>query len=179
MIKGKRIGLRAIEREDLEQLRNWRNNEDFRKNFREFRELNLENQNRWFESVSNSSNDFMFGIVELGSNELIGACGLLYINWIIRSADFSFYVGKNDIYVGDADGLAAEAAALLIDHGFKTLDLNKIWMELYEFDSKKLRFFTEEFKFQIDGTLRQNCFYEGKFHDSKILSLLSREWLSK
>lgn len=49
MIKGKLVGLRAVEREDLSLLRDWRNIPEFRKNFREVRELNLANQESWFE----------------------------------------------------------------------------------------------------------------------------------
>ena len=115
MIKGKLVGLRAVEREDLFLLRDWRNNPEFRKNFREVRELNMVNQEIWFEkSCVNNPNDFMFIIVRLSDNKPIGAAGLLYINWIIRSADFSFYIGENDAYI-DSDGYAEDAAKLLID----------------------------------------------------------------
>ena len=56
--------------------------------------------------------NFMFTIVDLQSQKPIGAAGLLYINWIIRSADFSFYIGDKQKYIG-ADGVAKEAAQLL------------------------------------------------------------------
>ena len=146
MIKGKQIGLRAVEINDLEYLKNWRNNTEFRKNFREVRELNSINQDNWFNKINSSPNDFMFTIVRLEDNKPIGACGLLYINWIIRSADFSFYIGIEDFYI-DNLGLAKESAELLIKYGFNNLNLNKIWMELYEFDSKKLDFFKNYFSF--------------------------------
>ena len=90
MLKGKYTGLRAVEKEDLIYLRDWRNISHFRKNFREHKELNLFNQETWFNRTFSSPNDFMFVIVDLETNQPIGACGLLYTNWIIRSADFSF-----------------------------------------------------------------------------------------
>ena len=114
MIKGSKVALRALERDDLTQLRDWRNNESFRKHFREFRELNMENQNTWFEKMNTTRNDFMFGIIELESGKMIGACGLLYINWIIRSADFSFYIGEGDVYINDNKGFIENDGA-----GFK------------------------------------------------------------
>ena len=49
MIKGKLTTLRAVEYNDLDKLKFWRNNPDFRKNFREHKELNSVNQNLWFE----------------------------------------------------------------------------------------------------------------------------------
>ena len=174
MIKGKRVGLRALEKEDLSALRDWRNIQSFRRNFREYRELNMANQEAWFTRVNASPNDFMFIIVRLEDEQPLGACGLLYTNWIIRSADFSFYIGHDEAYIDD-HGYAKEAAALLIDYGFNVLNLNKIWMELYEFDSRKLDFFMGDFGFKKDGKLRENCFEDGRYWDSFIISLLRRE----
>lgn len=175
MITGKTVGLRAVERDDLVLFRDWRNLPHFRKNFREVRELSLADQEQWFDSLLQTKHiNFMFTIVDLKSNEPIGAAGLLYINWIIRSADFSFYIGADEHYIDDK-GIAHEAATLLIDYGFKNLNLNKIWMELYEFDSKKLTFFQNEFEFRSDGILRDNCFEDGRYWNSHILSLLRKD----
>lgn len=176
MITGKKVGLRAVEKEDLSLLRDWRNLTDFRRNFREVRELSLSDQEAWYESLQKTKHvNFMFTIVDIETNEAIGAAGLLYINWINRSADFSFYIGKDKAYIDD-EGMAKEAAALLIDYGFNNLNLNKIWMELYEFDIKKIAFFTKEFNFKQDGLLRQNCFEDGKYWDSVIISLLINDY---
>ncbi|MDP1815387.1 MAG: GNAT family protein [Leadbetterella sp.] len=176
MLKGEFVGLRAIEKDDLILLRNWRNNADFRKHFREHRELNLANQENWFLKTVNNPNDFMFVIINLKTLEPIGAAGLLYTNWIIRSADFSFYIGIDELYIDDK--FAPDAIRLLINYGFNNLNLNKIWMELYEYDSKKLKIFQELFKFQIDGKLRKNAFENGVYWDSYIISLLKDEFNS-
>ena len=109
----------------------------------------------------------------LEDGKLLGACGLLYTNWIIRSADFSFYIGHEEKYIDNA-GYAEEAARLLIDYGFKNLNLHKIWMELYEFDNAKLEFF-EKLNFKVDGILRDNAFEDGRYWNSKIISLLNTE----
>lgn len=175
MIKGNSIGLRAVEKEDLTLFRDWRNFSDFRKHFREVRELSLPDQEKWFQHLQDTKQiNYMFTVVDLKTNKAIGAAGLLYINWIIRSADFSFYIGKDEMYIG-TDGVAEEAAKLLIDYGFNNLNLNKIWMELYEFDTQKLDFFKTKFNFKEDGRLRQNCFENGKYWDSYIISLLSQD----
>jgi RimJ/RimL family protein N-acetyltransferase len=175
MITGKKVGLRAVEHKDLENLKKWRNITSFRKNFREYRELSSINQESWLKKTNSSPNDFMFVIEDLSNNQLIGACGLLYVDWIIRSADFSFYIGWKEKYI-DEDGFADEATRLLIDYGFKNLNLNKIWMELYEFDNIKLSFFINKFNFKIDGELRDNCFEDGKYWNSKIISLTHKDY---
>jgi RimJ/RimL family protein N-acetyltransferase len=175
MIEGKRTGLRAVEREDLKLLRDWRNNEQFRRHFREVRELSMFHQERWIEALINRPNDYMFIIVDLATNEAIGAAGILYINNVLRSGDFSFYIGKENVYI-DQEGIALDAAQTLIRYGFDTLNLHKIWMELYEYDQKKMDFFTKELDFKVDGKLRDNCFDGGKYYDSYMLSLLEDEY---
>lgn len=177
MIKGAKIGLRAVEREDLVKLRDWRNIAEFRRNFREHRELSITNQENWYTRTINSPNDYMFIIERLEDKEPLGACGLLYVNWINRSADFSFYIGYKEAYM-DNEGYATEATRLLLDYGFKNLNLNKIWMELYEFDTKKLDHFINKFGFHKDGVLRENCFEDGRYYDSCIISLLQKEYLN-
>lgn len=179
MIKGKITGLRAVEREDLSLLRDWRNIPDFRRNFREHRELNLDNQQAWFDAqICKNPNNFMFIIQRLSDGEPIGACGLLYANWIIRAADFSFYIGHNQAYI-DAEGYAEDAAALLIGYGFKNLNLHKLWMELYDIDTLKIAFFTTRMGFSLDGKLRDNCFEDGRYYDSGIYSLLQHEYFAR
>jgi len=175
MIKGKKVGLRAVEKEDLPFLRDWRNIPEFRKHFREVRELSLTDQEVWFEHLQKTKHiNYMFTIVDLDSQKPIGAAGLLYINWIIRSADFSFYIGDQEKYIGN-DGIAEESARLLINYGFDNLNLHKIWMELYEFDKQKIEFFTKKFNFEQDALLRDNCFEDGKYWNSQIISILRSE----
>ena len=177
MIKGKKVALRSVEKEDLEYLKKWRNIEFFRKNFREVRELSSDDQVEWLESLQKTKlTNYMFSIINLKDNNIIGACGLLYINWVIRSADFSFYIGEKNEYISNSD-ISKESVKLLIDYGFNNLNLNKIWMELYEFDNLKIDFFTKNFGFQKDALLRDNCYEDGKYYNSLIISLLKRDYV--
>ena len=175
MLKGLLTGLTAIERADLEQLMDWRNKPEFRKFFREYRELNMAMQEQWFEKkVLNAPATIMFSIRRLADNVLLGCCGFVYINWVHRYADLSIYIGWNDSYIDEA-GYAKDAAKILLKCGYQELGLNKIWTEIYSIDEKKKAFF-EELGFRLDGVLRQNYFYDGKWCDSLILSLLVGEF---
>ena len=51
MIDGKITVLKAIERKDLNKLLYWRNLENFRKYFREYRELNQTQQKSWYSKI--------------------------------------------------------------------------------------------------------------------------------
>lgn len=175
MIKGKHVSLYAIEKEDLQQLRDWRNNPEFRKHFREYRELNLAQQEKWFEEkVVQDNTTLMFSIRRNDDNELLGCCGFVYINWVHRHADLSLYIGWHDAYI-DKEGFAEESCRLLFDYGFNELCLNKVWTEIYEFDDKK-KILYDKFGFHQDGLLRQHYWYDGKWMNSRILSLLLEEY---
>ncbi|MFC1652397.1 GNAT family N-acetyltransferase [Planctomycetota bacterium] len=174
MLKGSSVALTSVEREDLASLMAWRNNTEFRKHFREFRELNRAAQERWFETqVLGNPDVIMFAIRRLADGELLGCCGFVYINWIHRHADLSLYIGWEDAYIDD-QGYGYDACDVLLRHGFNELGLNKVWTEIYSFDTKKHKLY-DRFGFHLDGKLRQNYFYDGKYWDSLILSLLAEE----
>ena len=175
MLEGNLVSLYAVEKEDLQQLRDWRNNSDFRKHFREYRELNLTQQEKWFEEkVVADNTTLMFSVKRNDDRELLGCTGFVYINWVHRHADLSLYIGWQDAYI-DEEGYAEESCRLLLDYGFNELCLNKIWTEIYEFDEKKKALY-DKFGFQQDGLLRQNYWYDGKWWNSRILSILNSEY---
>ncbi|NQY23174.1 MAG: GNAT family N-acetyltransferase [Campylobacteraceae bacterium] len=170
MINGKIVALRAIEENDLSQLMEWRNNPVLRKYFRETDEINIVNQKKWFDSVTSKNTlHKMFAIINIETNELMGACGLCYIDWINRSADFSIYLGYDNIYIDDKYSI--EAASLLKDYGFNILNLHRLWAEIYSLDEPKKIFF-KNLKFKLDGELRETYWHDGIWHNSLFYSFL-------
>lgn len=172
MIKGQKTYLRAVEENDLKTLLEWRNKPHLRKYFREYRELSWDQQIWWYENIVLKDDKVrMFSIVD-HDDTLLGACGLCYINWVDRNADFSIYLGHNDIYIDDE--LAIDAAKSLIKYGFEELNLHRLWAEIYDFDQPK----TEMFKtlgFELDGRHRETHWTDGKWCDSLFFSLLKQE----
>ena len=167
-----------VEKSDIRQLMNWRNNPEFRKHFREYRELSMSDQKKWYEEkVLRDCSTMMFSIRRLKDNKLLGCCGFVYISPIYRHADLSLYIGWKDVYI-DNKGYAEEASTLLLDYGFRELCLNKLWTEIYVFDKKKKKLY-DKLGFKVDGILRENYFYNGKFWNSYILSILASEWYSR
>jgi RimJ/RimL family protein N-acetyltransferase len=114
----------------------------------------------------------MFAIVHTESDTLLGAAGLCYIDWVNRTADFSIYIGHEGRYIDDT--LAPDAAITMIGYAFDELGLNRLWSEIYAFDSAKTRFF-EQLGFSLDGRHRQTHWAEGAWHDSLYFSLLASD----
>ena len=174
MLNGNHVGLRAVERTDLGELLMWRNQPEYRRFFREYRELNMENQNRWYESkVLGDEHTRMFSIIDIATNELLGACGLCYIDWPNQCADFSIYIGKNNMYIDDK--YAIDAACCMISYGFKELNLHRLWSEIYENDEKKKKMF-DKIGFKHEATHKSTHWTDGRWVDSWYYRLLREEW---
>jgi RimJ/RimL family protein N-acetyltransferase len=170
MIYGKYIGLRAIEKEDLPMLLHWRNSPWFRQYFREYRELSAMNQELWFENiVQKDRNTVMFSIVDKKTGDLLGACGLCYIDWINRNEDFSLYIGTSDAYIDKK--FAPDAGKSLLKYGFNELNLHRVYAEVFDFDKPK-QALMKQLGFQLEGTNRQTHWSYGKWNDSFLYGIL-------
>lgn len=174
MLTGEITGLRAIEESDLAQLLVWRNDPRMRRFFREYRELNMTQQKSWFDAkVNNDPATRMFAIVDLETKELMGAAGLCYIDSINRNADFSIYLGVDDLYI-DED-YAPDAGRVLLRYGFEELNLHKVWSEIYSIDKPKQQLFYE-LGFTREGVHRETHWTEGQWVDSLFYGLLAKDF---
>ena len=171
MIKGKKITLSPVEREDIEQLRNWRNQPELRKYFREHRDISKTMQSAWFDKINNDPNQVNFEIREAENNKLIGHCGLYYISWIHRHAEFGIYIGADDYRSG---GFGSDALRTLIKYGFNDLNLNRIWCEVYD-NNTSIELY-KHLGFVHEGTLRQTYYNEGRYWDSHLLGIFRDEF---
>ena len=111
----------------------------------------------------------MFSIIDLSQEELLGACGLCYIDWINRSADFSVYIGKDGLYIDNM--YAVDAAQIMIRYSFEELNLHRLWAEIYETDNKKKEMF-EALGFTHEATHKETHWTGGKWVDSWYYRLL-------
>lgn len=176
MLLGQRILLEAVEHSSIEQLRVWRNNPYLRKFFREYREISVEMQSEWYKKISSGKdkNNIYFQIKSSinGSEQLIGCCGILNINWVIRTGELSIYVAKDR-----RRGFGSEALKVLCDYGFKELCLHKIHGEVYD-NNDAISIYTGA-GFRKDGLMRDTYIDNGKYGNSYIISILEGEWVKR
>ena len=172
MIEGKIINLRALEVEDLKQLRDWRNAEFVRRTCREYRLLSMEHQKKWFNSLFKMPPDnIMFGI-EDKEGKLVGVCGLTHINWKNRNAEVSIYIGEKE---WQGKGAATDTLKALIKYGFETLNLHRIYAIIFEFNKDSIKLF-EKCGFKFEGRPRGVHYVLGKYWDELIYGMLREEY---
>ena len=98
---------------------------------------------------------------------------MTYIDWVNRHCDLHFYIGENFKWIDEE--YAPQAIKIILKKAFHTFNMNKVWVEIYEIDKKKLDFF-KNLNFKVDAELREHYFYEGEYHSSFILSLLKNDY---
>jgi len=101
----------------------------------------------------------------------IGWCGLTKWNPDYRSASLGYCLGE----AAWGHGYATEAARVLLQWGFDTLDLNRVQAEADTRNAASARVL-EKLGFVLEGTLREDCVVNGDVSDSWVYGLLRREW---
>ena len=95
----------------------WRNSPGVMKHCRQNDILGEYHQNNWLDKINEDPTIEMFGIAD--DKESVGTCGLTGISYIHRTAEYSILIGPEN----QGKGYATEAMRLLLDYGFKNLDL--------------------------------------------------------
>jgi len=168
------LNLRPVLRDDLAQLAAWRNAPEIRQRTREWKPLNDADQERWFQRISGPDrHDLMFVVEDAGTREPLGVVGLCYWDPINATAEVSFYIGSE---AARGKGFAKRALTLLLEWGFETMRLERIWAEAYAFNDVSIGLL-QSLGFKEEGRLRSHVFRDGARWDSVMLwprSLLNR-----
>jgi len=110
--------------------------------------------------------------VTLRSNgKVIGSVGFVCWTPAHRRAELGYALNRH--YWNQ--GYASEAVAALVAHGFSALDLNRIEAFVSPAHRPSQRVL-EKCNFQPEGLLRQHEFIKGRWHDSRVYSILRQEF---
>ena len=166
-----KIKLRSVRKNDLQLIRNWRNDPDIFQFNKQHNLLNMKNQQNWFKTINVKNSDKKMFIIE---KDLIpiGICGFVNINNIIHSGDIAIIIGNTKL---QKKGFGSVVLKKLIEYGFKNLKLNKIGAEIFEFNLISKKFF-EKFNFQHEVTCREALWRNNRYWDIYNYSLLKFEY---
>jgi diamine N-acetyltransferase len=155
---------------DKERARYYRNLPEVRAWCREADEISPLAQDNWIQSISIDKKNLMYAIQD-GSGNFYGVCGLTNISWVHRSAEWSLYVDPNKRKAG----IANAALRTLIAHGFDSLNLHRIWGEIFTTNTACINL-ANKLGFTVEGTLRHTYYKSGGYIGSNIVSILKDEF---
>ncbi|MCB0120349.1 MAG: GNAT family N-acetyltransferase [Anaerolineales bacterium] len=178
IILGKRMRLRAVERDDVPRFHEWVNDPEVTRGLALYLPMSMRDEEDWFERVSKGDPNQKPLAIEVRKGKawkLIGNCGVFDISFTNRSAELGIIIGDKSEW---NKGYGAEAMTLLLRHCFETLNLNRAFLRVYEDNIRAVRSY-EKAGFVLEGRLRKAVYKYGKYEDVLIMSVLRSEWDSK
>lgn len=178
IVYGKRIRLRAVEREDVQKFHEWVNDPEVTRNLGLYLPMSIQDETSWFEGLGKRDPNEKPLAIEVRKGKawkLIGNCGTFGIDTINRSAELGIMIGAKEEW---NKGYGAEAMTLLLQHGFETLNLNRIFLRVYEENVRAVRSY-EKAGFVFEGKMRQAVYKHGAYEDVLFMSVLRSEWDSR
>ncbi|HSB66380.1 MAG TPA: GNAT family protein [Anaerolineales bacterium] len=184
MIYGQRIRFRAVEHDDLPTFLKWVNDPEVKQGLGIYLPLSMADEEDWYSGVRNRPPDEHNLVIEIRQPEqegedvswkMIGGCGFFRYDQRNRSAEFGIMIGDKSCW---NQGYGTEAVRLLVQHGFNTLNLNRIYLRVLESNPRAIRAY-EKAGFTHEGRQRQAEFKEGRYLDLLVMSILKDEFISE
>lgn len=172
---GKRIYLspKSCEEEDIIKFTEWMNDFEITDYIDNSSMLfSYESEKEWVIASAKKSSPGNFNIIDLETNELIGSVGFDNIKDVSRSAVLGIFIG-NDKY--RSNGYGTEAIKLLLEYGFKYLNLHSIKLTVLDVNARAYKCYIK-CGFKETGRDREAMYLNGKYHDVIHMDILESEF---
>jgi RimJ/RimL family protein N-acetyltransferase len=175
MIYGERLCLRAAEREDIPQFVVWLNDWEVGQFLSMNKPMSRAAEERWFENMLNSPRAEQVLVIQIKDSDAwrpIGNTSFMNVDWTNRSAEIGIFIGEKSCW---NQGYGRETMRLMLKHGFETLNLNRIYLRVFEHNLRGIKAY-EHAGFQHEGRMRQAQYQDGRYYDVLIMSVLREEY---
>jgi RimJ/RimL family protein N-acetyltransferase len=169
---GTKVYLRPVEREDAAQFQPWFNDPEVTRYLLVHRPLSRKMEEDFIDKMAGSEQDMILAVVVRGCDRLVGVTGFHQINPKNRSACFGITIGDKSAW---GKGYATEATALMAGYAFEALNLNRVWLHVFEYNPRGIRAY-ERVGFRREGVLRRGQYREGRYWDTVVMAILREDW---
>jgi len=172
---GNRIVLREYQDSDIEHINQWVNDTEITNTLSDnflYPHSKHETESFFKMMVEGKSNNKSFIIGIKDSLEYLGQIDLYKIDWKNRFASLAIVIGKKE-YLGK--GYGNEAIRVLLKFAFEELNLNRIELEVYEYNERAYKCYVK-CGFKEEGRYRKKIYKKGKYWDSVCMSILRGEF---
>ena len=178
MLKGKRIRLAPLDRKYIDLFLKWFNDPEITQYLTMYKPLTRDWEEKWFDALKHKEDAVYFSIHVIKEDEsdtVIGNCAIQNINSRTRAASCGITIGEKEY---QNRGLGTEAMEMLVEYGFNTLNLNRIELSVYDFNSRAFKTY-QKVGFVEEGRKRQARYHNGKYQDEIIMAILREDWETK
>jgi len=171
-LAGKKVYLRPLEPSDAPRMVGWMNDPDVRRTLGIARPLSEQSEQDFIDKVTRNPNEVGFAIVARRDDRFIGTAGLMQIDWFARLAGFGISIGDTSRW---GLGYGTETTRLVTDYAFDTLNLNRVWLHVYDINPAGIRVY-ERVGYRREGLLRQGAYRDGAYRDVLAMAILREDW---
>ncbi len=171
MIYGKKIRLRALEREDIPAFVRWFNDPEVRRHLLLHLPMSTAQEEKWFEEHVLNGANIILGI-EIPDSKLIGNIGLHRANHKDSSAELGIVIGEKEYW---SAGYGTDAIMTLLKFAFEELNLHRVYLRVDADNPRGIRCY-EKCGFQHEGKMRDAVFRAGEYRDQLMMSVLRPEF---
>ena len=172
MLNGTHIRLAPVRLADSEAMFEWINDRELVLLSAPYRPVGEGAHRLWFDSVQQRSDNALFGIRLIADDSLIGTCQLVGLDPLNRSARLQIRIGVARMR-GKGHGTAA--VRLLVEHGFKDLNLHRVELGVFAHNAAAQRAY-EKAGFVVEGCRREAAWIDGRFCDLVLMAMLQTQW---
>ena len=175
MLKGEKVVLRPVKRSDINHFLRWFNDPEVIQYLLLYLPLTEIAEEKWIEDLSvriGAGTAAVFVIEVLDDNKSIGTIGFHGINPKDHNAEFGIAIGEKSHW---GKGYGTEATRLILDYGFRQLNLHRIGSSAFSFNERSIKLH-KAVGFHEEGCQREAIFKNGEFHDMVMFGLLRDEW---
>jgi RimJ/RimL family protein N-acetyltransferase len=174
ILRGRLVYLRPAERDDIPFFVRWLS--DARTTgFLALRSpIGLAMEERWFEELldHHGRDRWFFVICRLEDDRPVGSLDLHEIGPTSGGAGLGIVIGDP---ADTSQGYGSDALRVLLDFGFGELRLERMWLEVFEFN-ERARHVYERLGFLHEATFRHAFFHGGRYVDLQRMAILREEW---
>lgn len=166
-----RVILAPLTKADGPALFKWINDRDLVLYNAGYRPVHEPTHREWLAGLAGRRDLVAFAIRLKRTGRLIGVCQLTAIHAVNRSADLQIRIGEAS---ARDRGYGSEAVQLLLEFGFRDLNLHRIALQVFATNTRAIRTY-ERAGFRHEGTLRDAVFLDGRFVDVKVMAVVAGE----
>ena len=171
-LKGKKLYLRALTTDDLDQLLGWHNDPELYSSLGgHFRHVSREAEAEWLRRRIEARDEVNLAICVSEPRGHIGNIYLRNINWVDRNAELHTFIGHPE---HRGKGYGSTAVRLITKHAFENLGLMRIYLHVLTSNSAAIAAY-EKCGFVTEGRLRRHAFKNGLFEDMFVMGLCREE----
>ncbi len=175
MLTTSQVRLRPLEKSDVPLFVAWFSDEEVIANLGMFMPMSLADEEAWYETTMKRDVVERPLTIEINIDQgwrPIGNCGFMGHNWRVRVAELGISIGDKRYW---NQGYGTQAMHLLVDHGFATLNLNRIYLRVVSTNARAIRVY-EKVGFVHEGCQRAADYKNGQYVDLLMMSILRSEW---